>query len=187
MTRAQLAHLKKAVIDHFRQHCNVTAAAEHAGVGRRTVYGWRKQDEKFEAEFVEAEAEAWDRLEHAVRQDAMPHDVVKVKEEILRDRCGYALLDNDGNPRMVVVERVRTREMNPTLAMFLMKAHDPQRYRERFDINHSGEVGVRLTDLDAAIARMNGETPDGASSSGANPSNNETPDDPGTDRAEGAG
>lgn len=130
---------QKAFLDHFSQNCNITAAAERAGVCRKTTYNWRKADPAFLEAYLEAEAEGWDRLEHAARQEAMPHDVEIEEMGIVTDRLGNPVMDlSTGLPRMLVTKRIKKRECNPILMMFLLKSHDPARYRERYDVQHSG-------------------------------------------------
>jgi hypothetical protein len=48
----------------------------------------------------------------------MPHDVVKVKEEVLRYR-GKPKVDSQGNQIMVMTERIRTREIDLLLAGYV--------------------------------------------------------------------
>lgn len=147
MESAQSRQPQKRFLDHFRRHCNVTAAAEATGVARSTIYKWRRTP-AFEKSFRDAESEAWDRLLHAAREEAMPHDVVIEEEGILTDRRGNPVIDLDtGRPRYVVTKRIKKREMNPTLAMFLLKSHDPARYRERFDLTHNGRISIDVEGL----------------------------------------
>lgn len=147
-----------AFLEHFRYHCNVIASAEATGVGRQTVYDWRNSDPQFETAFLAAEAEAWERLEHVVRQEAMPHDVEEITEEVQRVR-GKPKLGGDGKPVMVMTKRVRKREMNPTLAMFLLKSHNPERYRERYDVEMSGKGGgaIPISLIDEIVAKADGK------------------------------
>jgi len=55
---------------------------------------------------------------------------------------------------MAVTKVVKKREYSELLLMFLLKARKPHVYRERFDITHSGQVGIQIDALDAAIARI---------------------------------
>ena len=50
---------------------NVLRAAQAAGVGRRTVYDWLKQDEAFERLHAEALEDALDALEEEARRRAV--------------------------------------------------------------------------------------------------------------------
>ena len=119
-----------------------------------------QQNPEFEVAYLEAAAEGWDRLEHAARQEAMPHDTVVEEMGIVTDRRGNAILDQDGNPRMLVTRRTKKRECNPTLMMFLLKSHDPARYRDRYDVEMSGKGGGPLTlaFIDEIVVRADGKS-----------------------------
>ncbi len=144
MTHAQVARVKKRFLDHFCQTGNVTASAELAGCGRRSVYDWLESDAGFAADFREAEKEATERLEQEAWRRATGYDVEDVTEEVLRYRSGAAILNDDGEPKMAVTKRLKRREYSPTLLIFLLKARDPRKYRERVDLTHANPDGTPL-------------------------------------------
>lgn len=54
------------------------------------------------------------------------------------------LKDANGNPKLATMK-----DYSDTLAIFLLKAHNPDKYRERQDINLSGQVDIAQTILEA--------------------------------------
>lgn len=42
------------------------------------------------------------------------------------------------------VAKMRAYDGSDTLLIFLLKAHRPEKYRERYDINHSGEITAKV-------------------------------------------
>ena len=88
---------------------NVTLACRRAGIPRRTVYDWRDADEAFARQWDEALDEGIDLLEAELHRRAF-----------------------EGVERPVYYkgEQVGTwRFYSDALAMFLLKAHRPERYR----------------------------------------------------------
>lgn len=88
---------------------NVTLACRRAGIPRRTAYDWREADEGFARKWDEAVDEGIDLLEVELRKRAF-----------------------EGVERPVYYkgEQVGTwRFYSDALAMFLLKAHRPERYR----------------------------------------------------------
>ena len=115
--------------------CNVTEAASRAGVSRARVYKLRETSTKFRAQWKESEAIATDILAMEVRRRAM----TGVKEPVyyLGKVVGHIQKPSD------------------TLAIFLLKAHRPEMYRDNFSIDHKGAVDVNLkTDEDALLAKL---------------------------------
>jgi hypothetical protein len=147
MTSAQTARLKRRFLDHFRVVGNLTRAAELAGVKeRRRVYDWKADDLEFAAAYAEAEQEAVERLEDAARHRAT--------EGLLRKKftkSGEPIIDPETGAQYV------ERQYSDTLLIVLLKAHAPEKYRDKMDIEHSGKRGgapiplsVRAEDLSAA-------------------------------------
>ncbi len=92
--------------------CNVTHAARTAGISRSRVYDIRKEDAEFAAAWDNAIEEGADALELEARRRALEG----VKEPVFYkgEVCGHVLRYSD------------------TLLMFLLKAHRPEKYRERY-------------------------------------------------------
>lgn len=105
----------------------VSEAAAHAGIGRATAYKWRDEDPEF--------ATAWDdALETAL--DAAEAEMwrrgVQGWDEPLIGRVDK---DQDG-----IITHVR-RHSDAMLTLAL-KAHRPEKYRERFEHDHRGGIAV---------------------------------------------
>lgn len=103
---------------------NVTAAARAASIDRTTAYHRRDLDPAFAAAMAEALEVATDDLEGEARRRAK---------------------DGVEKPVFQGGEQVGTvREYSDTLLIFLLKAHRPEKYRERYDIKHGGNVNVNI-------------------------------------------
>lgn len=137
---------KIAFCSVLAETCNVGRACKTIDISRTTAYEWRKEDEEF--------AEAWDRaieigvtaLEDEARRRAfegvdkpLSHQgqLTPMYEPVLDD-YDIPVLDDDGMPRMRPVfdedgkqRYVTIKEYSDTLAIFLLKAHAPEKYRER--------------------------------------------------------
>ena len=117
--------------------CNVTAACGMAGIGRSTVYDARDNNSAFAEAWTEAEADAVDNLEAECRRRAL-----------------------DGTRRPVyqggkLVGHVP--EYSDVLAMFLLKAHRPQKYRDVHELRGrlGAGVGIRMEDkTDEELERL---------------------------------
>lgn len=113
-------------LKELRRRANVTGAARKAGVGRRTAYDWYDADEAFAAAWDEALEEAVDELEDAAWRRA--------KDGVLK-------------PVFQKGEKVgQVREYSDQLMTLLLKAHRPERFRERFDVTSDGNQLKALTE-----------------------------------------
>ncbi len=99
---------------------NVSAAARAAGFDRSRLYVLRRELPDFAAAWRDAEEEAVDMLEAEARRRA----VEGIEEPLVGG--GKLIKDDDG--RTVVV-----RKYNDRLLEFLLKAHRPEKYKERGD------------------------------------------------------
>ena len=136
MTDAQQAKLKARFLEIFADLGIVAVACRQAGVGRRTVYDWRKADPDFAAAYKDAEAEAVDNLEEeAVRRGRL--GTTKVKET-------FELGE--------LTKRETEQVYSDALLMFALKARDPERFRDNVKVNHAGADGGALviTHIEAA-------------------------------------
>lgn len=105
--------------------CNVGKACKAVGMGRTTAYDWRDSDPEF--------AEAWDiamkRGVIALEDEAHRRAFEGVEEPVFYrgDECGTV------------------RKYSDTLSIFLLKAHNPDKYRENSKVELSGRLA--LTDM----------------------------------------
>ena len=132
--RGQLGHVKKnelkwieGFLGELQETANVSHSARAAGITRSAVYVHRDADEEFEKRWDEALEQGIAALE------------VEVRRRALHGTDDYVFGKDD------VVIGTRTK-YSDTLAIFLLKAHRPEVYRERSDVNitHGGQVEFRL-------------------------------------------
>jgi len=103
---------------------NVSAAAKKAGVPRSTAYDWYKADEEFAA--------AWD-------------DAVEVAVDSLEKEAWRRARDGVLKPVYQKGEKVgQVREYSDQLMVTLLKAHRPEKYRDRQQLEHTGPGGEPL-------------------------------------------
>lgn len=116
VTRNRQVAAKKEFLKAIAEVPNITAACRVAKIDRKTAYNYRDADAAF--------AEAWeDALEAGV--DTM---------EIEAHRRAVMGIDK---PIYWKDQQIDTlKEYSDTLMIFLLKAHRPDKYRERVDHNH---------------------------------------------------
>jgi hypothetical protein len=107
----------------------VRVACEIAGVSRATAYRTRGEVKQFARQWDEAIKEACDRLE----QEAWRRGVAGVER-----------------PVTVAGEREVIREYSDRMLEMLLKAHRPEKYRERYDVT----TRTGGSDLDQEIRRL---------------------------------
>lgn len=125
MTKRQARHLKAEFLTRFRVHGNISAACREIGMTNRTeVYRWQEHDDEFAAEFQQAEIEATETME----REAYRRAVEGTEEPI------YHQGDQVGS----------VRKYSDTLLIFMLKARNPSKYRERVQMQHADADGKRL-------------------------------------------
>jgi hypothetical protein len=132
MTPEQAERRKKDLfVQVFAETGNVTAATKAAGIGRTTHYRWLQADPAYKAEVDNAREEAVERLE----REALRRAVEGVDEPVFHkgEVCG------------------QIRRYSDTLLIFMLKAANPEKYRERFE--HRANVS-----LDASVKVVKGDT-----------------------------
>ncbi len=132
--------------------CNVGRACAAVGISRMTAYTWRKDMPDFEA--------AW--------EDAMQAGLLALEDEAHR----RAFEGTDEPVFYKGDECGSVRKYSDTLAIFLLKAHAPDKYRENTRMELTGANGgpVKISDteraakvaaiLAAAKARKDGDVSD---------------------------
>lgn len=112
---------RKAFLAILRETCNVSEAARAANIGRQSAYDWRGDDEAFAAAWDEAEQEAADKLE----REAWRRGV-------------------DGTDKPVTFQGRITdtyKEHSDRMLELLLKAHRPEKFKERVTNEHVGKDG----------------------------------------------
>lgn len=117
---------KERFLDVYGKVGTITAAAQGAGITRKTHYLWLKDDDKYSDAFQEKTEEAGERLEQEARRRAVAgtDKPIVYQGEISRDK--------EGKP-------VTIKEYSDTLLIFLMKGAMPNKYGDR--VKHTGDDG----------------------------------------------
>jgi hypothetical protein len=139
--------------------CNVGKACKAIGMGRQTAYDWREDDPEFKVQWDRAmrvgvsalEDEAHRRgfegvaeplthqgqFTYELEEDRTPTGKVKRRKgEVVMRR----VLGADGKPKVATIQKY-----SDTLAIFLLKAHDPDKYRDNSKVVLDG--GLNLTNM----------------------------------------
>lgn len=119
---------KQRFLEALRKAPHITAAARAAGWHRSWAYRERAADPEFAAAWDDALEEAIDLCEEEAHRRAFKGTVRPVFQ---------------GGVRVGSV-----REYSDTLAIFMLKAHRPERYRENVRMEHAGRLDIRnVTEL----------------------------------------
>lgn len=110
---------------------NVTEACRVCGIGRRTVYDWRSEDEVFEAAFKQACEYGTDVMEDEVTRRAFQGTEKPVF--YLGNECG------------------RIREYSDTLAIFMLKARRPEKFKDRSSVDTTLNGVVQIEAIERRI------------------------------------
>lgn len=122
--------LKATFLDNLRDTCNVTLASQAVGISSGTVYKHRREDVLFAERWDEALSEGIDLLEAEAHRRAFRGTEEPVFYK--GDEVGYI-----------------TKYSDP-LTMFLLKAHRPDKYRERSEVKQEISGGMQLNDTTRA-------------------------------------
>lgn len=132
-------------LEALADSANISEACKIAKVGRTTVYERRDSDPVFAQAMADALDDAVDALELEARRRALDGCERPVYHQ--GAQCGTIL------------------EYSDTLMIFLLKAHRPDKYRERSEVKHTGQVAVTTSARDlsddelAAIVRRQEPSP----------------------------
>ena len=117
--------------------CQVSKACKAVGIARMTAYQWRKDVPGF--------AEAWDH--------AMGIGVSALEDEA--HRRAFEGWDEPVFQQGMEVGAIR--KSSDTLAIFLLKAHAPEKYRENSKVELSGSLALQTmsdADIAAELAKL---------------------------------
>ncbi len=98
---------------------NVLHACEAAGVSRAKAYAEKSRFAVFRAQWATALREGIEKLETACWEKAMRRETTRTRT-VAKDEQGRAVVT------------ITTAETSDALAIFLLKAHHPEKYRETF-------------------------------------------------------
>lgn len=112
---------RNAFLAALREHVgNVSKACEAVAIGRMTAYDWRAADVEFAGEWDEVVEASTEALEQEVYRRA--HEGVNEPVFYQGEQCGSV------------------RKYSDTLAMFVLKARRPEKYRENIRQEVSGSI-----------------------------------------------
>lgn len=136
--------------------CQVGKAAAAVGISRYTAYNWRKTDPDFAERWDDAmkaglltlEDEMHRRAVDGVAEPVLHQGQPTYQTEFYTDEEGKQASrwkrDEQGQPIPLTV-----RKYSDTLAIFLAKAHDPDKYRDNSKVELAGRLELAsLTDTD---------------------------------------
>jgi hypothetical protein len=145
-TRAGKHGWKETFLASLAKTPHVSMACEAAHIGRVTAYRHKEKNKRFAVQWDEAlktalntmEASVWKRGAYGVKRNVW-------------------MKDENGKP--VKVDEIV--EYDTTAAIFMLKAHDPQKYRERYVAEvvgkDEGPIAIALDPLvSAALAKVYG-------------------------------
>lgn len=107
---------------------NIRAACRDCALSPQVYYDYLKRDEGFREKAEQAKAQGVAEMEREMHRRAFK---------------GY----NEELHHQGLKTGDTIKKYSDTLAIFMAKAHAPEKYRERMDLNHSGEVTVTVRDL----------------------------------------
>ena len=114
--------------------CNVGKACAAVGIARQTAYEWRREIPEFE--------EAWDKA-------------LKVGFSVLEDEMHRRAIEGNQEPVFHLGKQVgAVSKYSDTLAIFLAKAHNPERYRENSRLELAGSVAIGTMTEDEIKAEL---------------------------------
>jgi hypothetical protein len=128
---ARTDRAREAFLATLAETCNVSEAARAAKIGRRTAYEWRDDDPSFATAWDQAEQEAADKLEREAWRRAV-----------------------EGTDKPVTFQGMITatyKEYSDRMLELLLKAHRPDKFKERVANEHSGAVTLNVLPEDAGL------------------------------------
>jgi hypothetical protein len=149
--RALTAASRARFIEVLSQTANVTASAAAINSHRNTVYDWRERDLEFAAAWDNAIEVATDALEAEARRRALEG----VLEPVISQ--GRIVMMND--------EPLYVRKYSDNLMLAQLRAHRPEKYRERTETRHVGvddgpvKVEAVRSEIERRLAALAGTLP----------------------------
>jgi hypothetical protein len=129
-TKRTMHRMRDLFLEELRRRGNISDACRAAEIPRRqTVYEWRHADPEFAVLWDEALDVAIDAMEREAHRRAF-----EGTEEPIIGRVGR---DRDD-----IITHVT--KYSDSLAQFLLKAHRPEKYREKVDHEHRGSIAVEF-------------------------------------------
>lgn len=141
-TPDKIQHPKKRAFLAAYAKCGIIGTAcRLAGINRWTYYHWSEHDADFSTAAGRAKADAADLLEEeALQRATVGRPTVK---EVWEQQT---VVDASGAMRQefMLVKREVSEGVSDTLLIFLLKGAKPEKYRERLDVQHTGEPPAKV-------------------------------------------
>lgn len=134
-------------LETLRATGNVSASARAVGLDRTAVYQHRARHRDFAKSWQDAVEEATDTLEAEARRRALEG----TSKPVYQGGCHVG----------------DVQEYSDTLMITLLKAHRPEKYRERFQGTIDGNLNFSFAQLIGIAKKKDDEPPDDEGSSGA--------------------
>lgn len=128
MTPEEREAAQEIFLAAFREHANLSAACEIAGIHIDTPYDWKNRYKDFAKKFAEAEQAANDAIDLEIYR----RGVKGWLEPAISS--GKWVHGDDGQPAMIP-------RYSDAMLTLLAKARMPEKYREKQQIEHSGPDG----------------------------------------------
>jgi hypothetical protein len=163
LTPEQRAKKQERFLKALGEHGVVKAACKYAGISRQTYKNWRDHDEAFQSQLPDVYEERNDTLEYAAYEQAVIgvfEPLVSMGQPVYElipvlDKNGDPVLDRKGKPkteRKMLTRRV----LAPSLLQTLLKAHLPEKYKDRSSVDLHANVSTPA-DRNQMLATMNEE------------------------------
>jgi hypothetical protein len=151
--------------------CNVGKACAAVSISRWTAYQWRKEipdfaaawDDAMKAGVLALEDEAHRRAFDGIEDPLTHQGSFTYLYREAKDEDGETILDDHGAPKMVPVldeqgnhKVAAVRKYSDTLAIFLLKAHNPDKYRENSKVELAGRLAIGDMSEDEIRAELAG-------------------------------
>jgi hypothetical protein len=145
------AKKQKRFLTAFRKSGNIKYACQSAGIHRSTYYEWRDHDEAFKAYLPDAVEDAHDTLEFAAYDRAVQgveSHVVSVgkvvyEEVPVLDAEGNQKFDKNNKPITKPGKPITERKYSDPLLITLLKAHIPERYKDKQQVDITTQSSVQ--------------------------------------------
>jgi len=110
-------------------------SAELLGITRQTLHNWRKSNKKF-FDAIKAAKEAADKsVERSLYERACGYSCPETKPQWVQDKDGG---------RWEYAELVKHYPPDPTSMIFWLKNRQPERWRDKQDVEHSGGQSLNI-------------------------------------------
>jgi hypothetical protein len=113
---------REKVLAVLKETGNITDSCRRAGINKGTLYNHRDKDPEFALALSDAIEASIENLELEARRRAEKGTKKPIYQQ--GRLVGYV------------------QEYSDTLLIFLLKAHKPEKYRERYDFNHGGKLEI---------------------------------------------